>query len=186
MASEEPILASVAGRYASALFDLANEQGQLSELEADVVALQGMLDESEDLRRLVRSPLISSDDQVKALDAVLGKAGAGTLLTNFMKLVARNRRLFATQDMLKSFRAIAARHRGEVTAEVTTATALTQPQLDQLEDVLRIEVGKEVKVQTRVDPAILGGLIVKVGSRMVDSSLRTKLSSLKTRMKEVS
>lgn len=179
------MLASVAGRYASALFDLAKDDGKLSDVERDVVNLQRLYDESEDLRRLVRSPVISSDDQIKALTAIASKVGVGTLTTNLLKLVVRNRRLFTLPDILKSFRAILARHRGEVTAEVMSAVALKDGQLTQLKDTLRIEVGKDVNVVTKVDPALLGGLIVKIGSRMIDSSLRTKLDTLKTRMKEV-
>jgi len=179
-------MASVAGRYASALFDLAREQGQLTQVEADVGAVQKLLDESADLRQLVRSPVIAADEQRKALLAVLAKAGVGGLVSNFLGLVARNRRLFATPDMLKAFRAIAARHRGEVAAEVASAQPLSEAQLTQIKDTLRVQVGKDVRLATRVDPALLGGLVVKIGSRMIDSSLRTKLNSLKTLMKEVS
>jgi F-type H+-transporting ATPase subunit delta len=179
-------MASVAGRYASALFELANEQGQLAQVEKDVAAFQQLLDESADLRRLVRSPVISADDQKRALTAVLAKAGVGPLVSNFLGLVARNRRLFATADMIKAFRAIAARHRGEVAAEVASAQPLSEAQLTQIRDTLRVQVGKDVQLTTRVDPTLLGGLVVKIGSRMIDSSLRTKLNSLKTMMKEVS
>ncbi len=185
VASDDPMMASVAGRYASALFDLASEERQLSEVEAGMGALRRMLDESEDLRRMVASPLLGADEQAKAIGAVLQKSGASPLLSNFVQVVARNRRLFTLPDILKSFRSLLARHRGEVSADVTSATALTDAQLDQLKDMLRVEVGKEVSVDTKVDPALLGGLVVKIGSRMIDSSLRTKLDTLKTRMKEV-
>lgn len=186
VATDDPIMASVAGRYASALFDLAREQGQLPLVEKDVAAFQAMLDESSDLRLLVRSPVISADDQSKALVAVLAKGGVGTLVANFLGLVARNRRLFAVPDMLKAFRTIAARHRGEVSAEVASAQPLSEAQLTQIKDTLRVQVGKDVQLATKVDPSLLGGLVVKIGSRMIDSSLRTKLNSLKTMMKEVS
>jgi F-type H+-transporting ATPase subunit delta len=186
VATDDPIMASVAGRYASALFDLAKEQGQLADAEKDVASVQKLLDESADLRQLVRSPVISGDDQRKALMAVLAKAGVGQLVSNFLGLVARNRRLFAAPDMIKAFRAIAARHRGEVSAEVASAQPLTEAQLTQIKDTLRVQVGKDVQLATKVDPALLGGLVVKIGSRMIDSSLRTKLNSLKTMMKEVS
>ena len=177
-------MATVAGRYAAALFDLANEQGQLREIEQDVLSLQTMLDGSEDFRRLVRSPVLSSDNQSRALAAVAEKASLGPLTINFLKLVARNRRLFVLQDMIKNFRLLAARHRGEVTADVTSAHALTDAQMTALKDTLRASIGgKDIQVNSRVDPNLLGGLIVKVGSRMIDSSLRTRLNNLKIAMK---
>lgn len=183
--TDDPILASVAGRYASALFDLAREDGKLADVEKDVVAFQKVLDESEDLRRMVRSPVVTSDDQAKSIAAIVQKAGIGPLTGNFLNVLAKNRRLFTIMDTLKAFRGILARHRGEVSADVISAFPLNDAQMTQLKDTLRIEVGKDVQVNTKVDPAILGGLIVKVGSRMIDSSLRTKLDNLKTRMKEV-
>ncbi|HEX6611663.1 MAG TPA: F0F1 ATP synthase subunit delta [Hyphomicrobiaceae bacterium] len=184
MATHDPMMATVAGRYAAALFDLANEQSQLREVERDVLSLQTMLNESEDLRRLVRSPVLSADDQGRAIAAVAAKASLGALTINFLKLVARNRRLFAIQDMIKNFRLLAARHRGEVTADVTSAHPLTDAQMTALKDELRASVGgKDVQLNSRVDPNLLGGLIVKVGSRMIDSSIRTRLNNLKTAMK---
>lgn len=179
-------MASVAGRYASALFELANEQGQLAQVEGDLSRFQQLMDASTDLRQLVRSPVISGDEQRKALQAVLARAGIGGLVSSFLGTVAGNRRLFAMPDMLKAFRAIAARHRGEVAAEVASAQPLSEDQLTQIKDTLRVQVGKDVQLTTKVDPALLGGLVVKIGSRMIDSSLRTKLNSLKTLMKEVS
>jgi F-type H+-transporting ATPase subunit delta len=178
-------MASVAGRYASALFELAQEQSQLPAVEQDLVNLQGLMDESDDLRRLVRSPVFSADDQSKALAAVLGKMGVSGLSLNFVKLLARNRRLFALSDMIKAFRSMAARSRGEVEADVTSAVTLSDEQLQALKDTLKASIGKDVQVSAKVDPSLLGGLIVKVGSRMIDSSLRTKLATLKMRMKEV-
>jgi F-type H+-transporting ATPase subunit delta len=144
-----------------------------------------MIDESEDLRRLVRSPVFSAEEQIKGLAAVLGKAGVSQLTQNFFKLTARNRRLFAVSDMGKAFIALVARERGEVTAEVTSAHALTDAQVQVLKDTLRSSAGKNVRLQTRVDGSLLGGLIVKIGSRMIDSSLRTKLNSLKVAMKGI-
>ena len=179
------MMASVAGRYASALFDLALEGRTLAEVEGDVDRLQRMLDDSEDLRRLVRSPVFSADEQMRAVSAVAGQSGMSALTTSFIGLLARNRRLFALQDVLKAFRQIVARHRGEVTAEVTSAHALSEAQLAQLTDTLSTSAGgRRVRVATRIDPAILGGLVVKMGSRMIDSSIRTKLDNLKMRMKE--
>jgi len=178
-------MASVAGRYASALFELAQEQSELPAVERDLVNLQGLMDESDDLRRLVRSPVFSADDQSKALAAVLGKMGVSGLSLNFVKLLARNRRLFALSDMIKAFRSMAARSRGEINADVTSAVTLSDEQLQALKDTLKASIGKDVQVIAKVDPSLLGGLIVKVGSRMIDSSLRTKLATLKMRMKEV-
>lgn len=177
------MMASMAGRYAAALFELAKEERQLPQVEAELKAFQGMLDQSVDLRRLVRSPVISAEDQTKALGAILGRAGVSPLTANFFKLIARNRRLFAAADMIRDFRALMARERGEVSADVASAHPLTSEQLNALKDALRVQIGKDVQVNTRVDPNLLGGLVVKVGSRMIDSSLRTKLDNLKVAMK---
>jgi len=175
--------ASMPGRYAGALFELAKDQRQLPQIERDVVAFQAMLAGSEDLRRLVRSPVISAEAQAKALGAVLDKAGISGLTANFLRLIAKNRRLFAAGDMIQSFRALIARERGEVSAEVASAHALTPGQMQLLGDQLKASIGKNVHIDTRVDPNLLGGLIVKIGSKMIDSSLRTKLSNLKVAMK---
>jgi len=178
--------ASVAGRYASALFELATEQRQVAEVEAALDRFQAMLDGSPDLGRLVLSPAFSADEQARAIKAIVEKAGIGGLAANFLQLIARNRRLFVVLDMIKSYRKLSARARGEVAAEVITAFPLDAAQVAALEDQLRASVGgKQVKMNARVDPSLLGGLVVKMGSRMVDSSLRTKLASLKTRLKEV-
>jgi F-type H+-transporting ATPase subunit delta len=185
VATDEPMMASMAGRYAAALFELAKEQRQLPQVEADLKGFQGMLDASADLRRLVRSPVISAEDQGKALSAILGRAGISGLTANFFRLIARNRRLFAAADMIRDFRALLARERGEVTAEVASAHALTPAQMAALKDALRVQVGKDVQINTRVDPNLLGGLVVKMGSKMIDSSLRTKLDNLKVAMKGI-
>lgn len=185
VATDEPIMASVAGRYASALFELAEEQRQLAEVEQDLIEFQKLLDDSEDLRRLVRSPVFSSDEQLAAISAVLERVGIGGLAANFLKLAARNRRLFAVSDMIRAFRTMCAKARGEVEADVASAFPLKDDQMKALKDALRASVGKDVQINLRVDPALLGGLVVKIGSRMIDSSLRTKLNSLKIRMKEV-
>ena len=182
MAADETIVEGVAGRYAAALFDLAKENAKVSEVEADLVKFQAMLDMSSDLKQMVRSPVIAAEDQSKALSAILAKAGIGGLAGNFFKMVSSNRRLFAVQDIIKAFRAIAAKERGEVTAEVVSAVALNDAQTAELKQTLKATVGKDVTLNARVDPSLLGGLIVKVGSRMVDSSLRTKLQSLKVQL----
>ena len=185
MATDEPIMASVAGRYASALFELAEESGQLAAVEKDLNAFEKLIDESADLDRLLRSPVFSSDEQLAAIGAIVERAAIGGIAANFLKLAARNRRLFAVPDMIKSFRAMCARGRGEVEAEVASAHALSDEQMETLKATLKASVGKDVQLRAKVDPALLGGLVVKMGSRMIDSSLRTKLNSLKTRMKEV-
>ena len=179
------MMASMAGRYAVALFELAKDQRQLEKVESDLASLQAMLDSSADLRRLVLSPVITAENQAKALDAVLGKAGISGLTANFVKLIAKNRRLFAAADMMKAFRALVARERGEVSADVASAHPLTREQMQLLSDTLRTSIGKNVRIDTRVDPNLLGGLVVKVGSRMIDSSLRTKLNNLKVVMKGI-
>lgn len=185
MATDDTITGGVAGRYASALFDLAEEANQVRQVEKDLTTLQGLLDESADLKRMVRSPVFSSDDQGRAIAAVAEKAGLAPLVVNFLKVLARNRRLFAVRDMIRTFLALAARQRGEVNAEVASAHQLSDEQLAALKETLRASAGKDVNIITKVDPTLLGGLIVKMGSRMIDSSLRTKLTSLKTAMKEV-
>lgn len=179
------MMAGVAGRYASALLETANEQGQLAAIEADIDTVQRALAESDDLRRMVRSPVFSAEDQAKALDALLGRIGVNPLTLNFFKVLARNRRLFAAGDIIRAFKALAAEARGEVQAEVTSAVALNDSQLDALKEQLKNSVGKDVQLEATVDPSLLGGLIVKIGSRMIDSSLKTKLATLNTRMKEV-
>lgn len=170
--------ATVGGRYASALFDLAKDQNAVAAVEADLQKFEGLLHESADLVSMVRSPVISAGEQQKALAAVLSKVGIGGLAANFLGLVARNRRLFVVADMIKNFRSLAARGRGEVTAEVTSALPLNEAQTAALKETLQAQAGKNVMLETKVDPSLLGGLIVKIGSRMVDSSLKTKLSGL--------
>ncbi len=179
------MMASMAGRYAAALFEIAKDEKRLTQVESDVKTFQTMLDASEDLRRLVRSPVITADDQAKALAAILEKAGIAGLTANFLNLITRNRRLFAVADMLKNFRALLARERGEVSADVASAHPLSSEQMNALKDALKAQVGKDVQINTRVDPHLLGGLVVKVGSRMIDSSLRTKLNNLKVAMKGI-
>ena len=173
----------VAERYASALFDLAKEQGQHVQVESDLVQLQAMLSESADLRRLIMSPSFSAADQAKALQAIAVKAGTSPLAANFIQVLARNRRLFIASDVIKNFRLIAAKARGEVSADVTSAHELTAAQLQALKDQLKASVGRDITIQAKIDPGLLGGLIVKVGSRMIDSSLRTKIEQLKVAMK---
>ncbi|MDX2289966.1 MAG: F0F1 ATP synthase subunit delta [Hyphomicrobiaceae bacterium] len=183
MATDEPNMASMPGRYASALFDLATEQGQVAAVESDLARFQSLLDMSEDLRRLVKSPVFSAEDQTRALAAVLQASGVGGMTANFLQVVSRNRRLFAAPEMIRAFAALAAAARGEVTAEVTSAEPLSDAQVMAIRSELKAAVGKDVTLDQRVDPSLLGGLIVKVGSRMIDNSLRTKLASLRARLK---
>lgn len=183
MATDQPMTEGVAGRYASALFELAKDEGKVAEVEADLAKFQALCDESADLVRMIRSPVIPSDEQSRALVAILAKAGAGPLASNFLKLIASNRRLFAAPDMIKAFRAIAAKARGEVTAEVATAHPLSDAQTAALKQALKAEAGKDVALVAKVDPSLLGGLVVKLGSRMIDSSLKTKLGAMKVALK---
>jgi F-type H+-transporting ATPase subunit delta len=185
VSSNEPVLAGVAQRYATAMFDLAQEADTLDSIAEELATLQRLLQENADLRDLVSSPLYAREDQAKGLAAVLEKAGATTLLKNFVGLVAQNRRLFALSDMIKAFQGLLARHRGEITASVTSAVVLNDDHLSSLKAALREALGRDVQLQANVDESLIGGLIVKVGSRMIDSSLKTKLSSLKIAMKEV-
>jgi F-type H+-transporting ATPase subunit delta len=185
VADTSQLISGVAERYASSLFELALEAGTVAETGRDLDRVQAMLDESDDLKRLVASPVFTAEDQTRALIAVCDKAGVQGVVANFLKVVSANRRLFALPGMIRAFRLIAARHRGEVSAEVTSAHALTDAQVDELKQALKGVTGKDVAVNVTVDPSILGGLIVKVGSRQIDTSLRTKLSTLKLALKEV-
>ncbi|MGE0212312.1 MAG: F0F1 ATP synthase subunit delta [Parvibaculaceae bacterium] len=173
------------GRYATALFELAQEAGQTEKIGADLDGFAKLLDESKDLSRLVRSPVFSAEEQGAALDAILAKAGAQKLTVNFLRLIARNRRLFAVRDMIGAFRALVAESRGEIAAEVVSAEELSSAQVERLKAELKASVGSDVQLSRKVDPSILGGLIVRVGSRMIDSSLRTKLTNLKIAMKGI-
>jgi F-type H+-transporting ATPase subunit delta len=179
VATDEPMMAGVASRYANALFELAEAQNAIPAVEKDLAAFDQLLTESEDLARLVRSPVIPAADQARALTAVLAKAGANPMTMNFFNVLVANRRLFATHDMIRAFRSLAAKARGEVTAEVSSAVALTDAQVAELKQTLKASVGKDVTLAAKVDASLLGGLVVKIGSRMVDSSLKTKLSNLK-------
>jgi F-type H+-transporting ATPase subunit delta len=175
----------VPGRYATALFELALEENALEKVEQDLNRFNQALDAVEDLRRLVRSPVFSADEQKRAMAAILEKMQIEGLTANFMKLIAMNRRLFAASDMIKAFRLLLARHRGQTSAEVTSAVPLGEGQVRALQAALKAALHKDVQLDQKVDATLLGGIVVKVGSRMVDSSLRTKLNSLKHAMKEV-
>jgi F-type H+-transporting ATPase subunit delta len=175
----------MAGRYATAVFELALEENTVDQVVADLDRFDALIAESPDLRRLVRSPVFSAEAQQAALAAVLERAGISGIAASFLRLLAANRRLFAVRDMIRGLRALVARHKGEVTAQVTVAEGLAEKHLEALKDALKAVTGKDVTLDVTVDPQIIGGLIVKVGSRMVDSSLKTKLNSIKHAMKEV-
>lgn len=185
MADSSQSVSGVAERYASSLFALALEEGSVAEVSSALDTFQGMIDESDDLKRLIKSPVFSASEQLAAISAILAKAGIAGTAGNFLKVAASNRRLFAVPGMIRAFREIAARHRGEVSADVTAARALTAEQETELKAALKGVTGKDVTINVAVDPAILGGLIVKLGSRQIDTSLRTKLSTLKLSLKEV-
>jgi F-type H+-transporting ATPase subunit delta len=183
VASQAGSRSGIAGRYASALYELADEQKALDAVADDLRAFRALLGESEDLVRLVRSPNLARESQVKALQAIAAKAGAHSLSSNFLALVAKNRRLFALDGIIGAFLEILAERRGEVTAHVTSARELTDEQLAKLTDAVKRTVGAQAQVETHVDPKLLGGLIVRVGSRMYDSSLSSKLQRLENSMK---
>ena len=185
MAGSTSPVSGVAERYANALFELALENNSLAEIEKDLGRFSALIAESPDLARLVRSPVFSADEQRRAVGAVLDQAGIGGLVANFVKVVAGNRRLFAVPDIVIAFTRLAAKHRGEITAEVTSAEPLSDKHATALKEALKTSLGKDVTLEARVDPSLIGGLIVKVGSRMIDGSLKTKLNSLKLAMKEV-
>lgn len=178
-------LTGLADRYATALFELAEARDELDAVGAELNGIKTLLDESDDLRNLVRSPVLSRGDQAKAMAAVLEKAGTSTLVSNFVALLARNRRLFVLATAIAVFREKLAVHRGEVSAEVTSATALKEHHLSAVRDALRDIVGRDVALDAKVDPSLIGGLIVRVGSRMVDNSIRTKLQNLELAMKGI-
>ena len=186
MAAAEPLISGMAGRYATALFELALEENAIDAVMTDLARFDALLSESADLQRLVRSPVFTADEQTKALSAVLERAGIGGIAGRFLQVVAANRRLFAAVDMIRAFRALVARHKGEVTAEVTLAEPPSETHLSSIKDTLKSVTKKDVQIDVKVDPSIIGGLIVKLGSRMVDASLRAKLNSIKLAMKEVS
>ncbi len=174
----------MAGRYATALFDLAREANTIDAVKADLDRFDALIGESPDLLRLVRSPVFSADAQLRALSAVLDRAAIGGLALRFLKLVTSNRRLFAVRDMIRGFRELVAQHKGEATAEVTVAEPLKAEYLEALRATLKSVSGKNVDLAIKIDSAIIGGLVVKLGSRMVDTSLRTKLNAIKHAMKE--
>jgi F-type H+-transporting ATPase subunit delta len=175
----------IAQRYATAVFDLAREEKALEALESDVEALDAALAESEDLRRMMTSPIYPRDEQGRAVAAIAGKMNLSQTMAGALGLMARNRRLFAVRAFLSILRRMIAEEKGEVSADVTAATVLTKAQADALAATLKERFGKQVKLNVSVDASLIGGLVVKVGSKMVDTSIRSKLAALQNSMKEV-
>lgn len=185
MSSSGSLTSGVSGRYATALFELARDANQLDTVEADMVALKEALGDSADLSALISSPIYTRDQQKAGITAVADKMGLSSLVKNTLGLMAEKRRLFALASTAEGILGLIADHRGEVTAEVTAAKPLSDAQRDQLAETLRQAAGKEVKINTTVDESLIGGLVVRLGSRMVDTSIRAKLDALRTSMKEV-
>ena len=186
MAKEETYVSGMAGRYAQALFDLAKESKTTDKVADDLATFRAMIDESADMRRFLKSPAFSSDEQVGALTALMNKAGIAGTSANFLKLVASKHRLFAVEDMIRDYTKLNDAEKGVSRAEVTVAEPLKDAHLLAIKDALaQVAQSDSVDVTVKVDPSIIGGMIVKLGSRMVDSSLKTKLNLLRTRMKEV-
>ena len=185
MASETTGVSGLAERYATALFDLADERRTLDEIATNLRELRAMLQASGDFQRLIRSPVLSRDQQAKVIGTVAERAGLSQLVRDFLAVVARNRRLFAVPAMIEAFLAKLAERRGEVTAEVFAAQPLSEAQLGALNEQLRRSIDSRVSVDVRVDPGLIGGLVVKLGSRMVDGSIKSKLQRLQLAMKSI-
>ena len=176
-------LSGLAQRYAAALFELADERKELDQVANDLVSLRAAIAESSELQRLLASPLLNRDQQGKALAALIQRMNLGNTVRNFIGVVAQNRRLFALKSIIDAFLSDLARRRGEIRAEVVSAHRLSDSQHSQLVDTLRRVVGGRVVVDTSVDPSLIGGLVVRVGSRQIDTSLKTKLLRLQLAMK---
>lgn len=185
MASETTGVSGLAERYAAALFDIADEQRTLDQVGSDLRQLRTMLAASMDLSRLVRSPILTRGEQGKAISALASHAGFSLLVRDFLAVVAKNRRLFAIPAMIEAYLEKLAERRGEITAGVITARPLSETQLALLSDQLQRSAGRRVSVEARVDPGLIGGMIVKVGSRMVDGSLKSQLQRLQLAMKGI-
>jgi len=185
LTAEASIISGLASRYAVALFDLAKQKNKIDAVMAGLDQIAVMIDESVGFARLIQDPLVSRTDQKKALAAVLATAKVEGLVVSFAGVVAENRRLTLLSQMIRQFRALLSQHKGEVDAEVTSAMALSEFQLAALRDKLGSAVGRNVRLTASVDPEVLGGLVVRVGSRMIDSSLRTQLNNLQHTLKEI-
>lgn len=185
MAAGTSIVTGIAGRYATALFELALDQNAVDDVAGDLKGLGALIDESSDLMRVVRSPVLTRAEQSDAMSAILKKAGVHVLTRNFVGLIASNRRLYSLPAMIRAYQKLLSAHRGEIAGEVISAQPLSDAQLDAVRKQLAKAMGQEVQLESTVDDSLLGGLVVKVGSRMIDNSLRTKLHNLKVAMKGV-
>jgi F-type H+-transporting ATPase subunit delta len=179
----QPIMTGVAGRYATALFDLARDGKLIDEVAASLARLGSAINESSDFRALIRNPLVSRDQSARAIAAMADVLKLESLAARFLGVLAQNRRLGALPDIIRAFQGLVSHFKGETTAQVVSARPLSADQLDALKKKLRAGLGKDVAIEPRVDPNLLGGLIVKIGSRMIDSSLKTKLDTLSLAMK---
>jgi F-type H+-transporting ATPase subunit delta len=183
VATQSNVVSEIAERYASAVYELADEGRVLDETAADLKSLKALLEESADLQTLIRSPLIDADAKAAGISAVLERAGASDLTRRFTGVIARNNRLFVLPAVIEAFLTELAQRRGEITAEVTSAQPLKQTQLDSVTNALRSALGGKVTVDAKLDPSLIGGLVVRVGSRMIDASLKSKLQRLQLAMK---
>ena len=179
------ISTGIAARYATAVYDLAKDDKAVGTLEGDIDTLSAAIADSADFNALIHSPIYSREEQATAITAIAKKAGLSALITNTLALMADKRRLFVVPQLLQALRAIIAEDKGELTAEVTSAKALTKAQSDKLAKTLKARMGKDVSITASVDESLIGGLIVKVGSKMIDTSIRSRLASLQNAMKEV-
>ncbi|WP_348645509.1 F0F1 ATP synthase subunit delta [Jannaschia sp. S6380] len=185
MSEPASISTGIAQRYAQAVLDLSREGGDLGKLESDVNALDDAIGASPELREVLSSPVVSREDQGRAVSALADKMGLGDVLSNTLRLMASKRRLFVVPQMVAALKAMLSEGRGEVTAEVRSAKELTKTQSDKLAQALKASTGKDVNLDVTVDDALIGGLVVKIGSRMIDTSIRAKLNALQNTMKEV-
>lgn len=183
LSTEEPQIAGIAGRYATAIFDLAQEEKAVEIVEKDFSALKTMISDSDDLARFVKAPIFSRDEQKKGINAILHRMEAADLTRRFVLLLTSKRRLFMLADIIRTFDLLVARQRGEIAAQVTSARALSDAETAEIKSILKSGLGRDPQLEAKVDPSLLGGLVVKVGSRMIDSSLRTKLNSIRTAMR---
>jgi F-type H+-transporting ATPase subunit delta len=183
VAAEQAQENGLAGRYANAVFELAQEEKSVEAVEHDFITLRSLIDQNPDLARLVKAPVFTRDEQSRTMKAVLEKMGAANLTRKFILTLATKRRLFALSDIIRAYERLVAKLRGEVQAQVTSARTLSDAETVELKAILKSKLGRDPRLEAKVDPNLLGGLVVKVGSRMIDSSLRTKLNSIRAAMR---
>jgi len=185
LSTSSSVVAHIARPYARALFDLATEAKNVSEVEKSLNELGVLIEQSDDFSAFLKSPVVSADIKTGVIDKIVAKAGLSEMVANFIRLVAQNDRLFVLPAIIAAFGELAAKQRGEIRAEVTSAAPLNKTQLSSLGAALKKQLGKSVTLSANVDPSLIGGLVVKVGSKMVDTSIKTKLTAMKIAMKEV-